>query len=71
MSTSEIVNPKIDTTITDEPELSPKKEVGIMKPSSFNGGQRIYPRMQCISRHQREYIQDRQIESGIYTVTHE
>ena len=42
MSTSKIISPKIDTTITDEPELefSPTKEVGILKPSPFNGDQR-------------------------------
>ena len=40
MSTSEIMNPEIDTTITNKQELSPTKEVGIMKPCSFNGDQR-------------------------------
>ena len=42
MSTSEITNPEIDTTIVNEPEqeFSPTKEVGISKPSSFNGDRR-------------------------------
>ena len=39
MSTSEIISPEINT-ITNESELSPTKEVGIMKPCSFNGDQR-------------------------------
>ena len=42
MSTPKIISPKIDTTITDEPEpeFSPNKEVGISKPSPFNGDRR-------------------------------
>ena len=44
MLTSEIINPEIDTTIVNEPEqeqeFSPTKEVGISKPSSFNGDRR-------------------------------
>ena len=42
MLTSEIISPKIDTTITDEPEpeFSPTKEVRILKPSSFNRDRR-------------------------------
>ena len=42
MSTSEITNPEIDTTIVNESEqeFSSTKEVGISKPSSFNGDQR-------------------------------
>ena len=42
MSTSEIISPEIDTTIINEPEqeFSPTKEVGISKPSSFNGDRR-------------------------------
>ena len=37
MSTSEIISLEINTTIIDEQESSPKKEVGITKPCSFNG----------------------------------
>ena len=44
MSTAEIISPEIDTTIVNEPEqeqeFSPTKEVGISKPSSFNGDRR-------------------------------
>ena len=40
MSTSEIINPEINMTITDEQGSSLTKEVGITKPSSFNGDQR-------------------------------
>ena len=42
MSTAEIISPEIDTTIIDkqEQEFSPTKEVGISKPSSFNGDRR-------------------------------
>ena len=38
----EILNPEIDTTIVDKPTTnsSPQKEIGIMKPCSFNGDQR-------------------------------
>ena len=42
MSTSEIISPEINTTIINEPEQesSSTKEVGITKPSSFNGDRR-------------------------------
>ena len=42
MSTAETTTQEIDTTIVNEPEqeFSPTKEVGISKPSSFNGDRR-------------------------------
>ena len=40
MSNPEIICPEINTTIVEESESSPTKEIGITKPWSFNGNQR-------------------------------
>ena len=77
MSTIETSTQEIDTTIVNEPEqeFSPTKEVGISKPSSFNGDRRrvkeFIQECNVYLEHQREYLQNRQIESGIRLVTDE